>query len=93
MTIRRAIYTLFETAEPAVPKHFCMSTLEHQGHFYVHAARLAKSVPRTVVHEQKPGQVDAEPGVAFGANFWPPKPFTEHGAPNPEDDPANYEGE
>lgn len=59
----------------------------------MHAARLAKSVPRTVVHEQKPGQVDAEPGVAFGANFWPPKPFTEHGAPNPEDDPANYEGE
>ena len=57
------------------------------------AGRVARSVPRTVVHEQKPGSTDKEPGVAFGANFWPPKPFTEHGAPPPEDDPANYEGE
>ena len=31
-------------------------------------------------------------GAAAGARQWPPKPFTEHGQPKPEDDPANYEG-
>ena len=30
-------------------------------------------------------------GVVRGLRNWPPKPITEHGAPKPEDDPANYE--
>eukprot|EP00884_Botryococcus_braunii_P018943 jgi/Botrbrau1/5732/Bobra.0134s0008.1 len=31
--------------------------------------------------------------VLPGLRNWPPKPFTEHGEPNPEDDPANYSGQ
>eukprot|EP00891_Asterochloris_glomerata_P007083 jgi/Astpho2/7083/Aster-01915 len=31
-------------------------------------------------------------GVAAAARQWPPKPITDHGAPRPEDDPANFEG-
>lgn len=32
-------------------------------------------------------------GVVPGLAQWPPKPITEHGAPKPEDDPANFAAE
>ncbi len=31
-------------------------------------------------------------GVLPFLRDWPPKPFTEHGEPKPEDDPKNFDG-
>lgn len=43
--------------------------------------------------EPKTGMSDDRSGVLPGLNMWPPKPITEHGQPNPEDDPKNFVGE
>ena len=61
-------------------------------------APLRRAAVRTAAKTPGPGSKDeglkdpGESGILAGALQWPPKPITESGQPDPEDDPTKPEG-
>ncbi|KAK9845488.1 hypothetical protein WJX81_007750 [Elliptochloris bilobata] len=57
-------------------------------------ARAAFAVRAASGYDSTPADTEGKrKGVLPGLASWPPKPFTSHGVPKPEDDPLNYDGE